>query len=129
MSANAVNSLYTVAIGDSLSKIAQRFYGDARQYPLIAERNSIQPTAILMIGQRLIIPPLPSAQSTVEEVQVTNASYVPVPGTAPTGNLPVAQGIETITTTASVWYKDWRYWAAIAGVAAALWMFAPKSRR
>ncbi len=123
----AVNTLYTVAIGDSLSKLAAKFYGDPAKYPLIAERNSLQPTSILMIGQRLIIPP---AQSQVEEVQIQNAARIPDPTVAPTGGLPQAAGtgIETITT-ASVWYKDWRYWAAIGAGAVVLWYILPKMRR
>ena len=124
----AVNTLYTVTIGDSLSKLAAKFYGDAAKYPVIAERNNLQPTSILMIGQRLIIPP---AASPVEEVQIQNAQHVPEysPMTAPTGNLPVNVGIETITSTASVWYKDWRYWAAISAGLIVLWAVAPKLRR
>lgn len=127
----AVNTLYTVAIGDSLSKLAARFYGDASKYPMIAERNSLKAPFTLMINQRLIIPPLTTiAPSQVEEVQVTNAARIPDPSSAPTAGLvPATGGIETITTTASVWYKDWRYWAAIGAGAVILWYITPKLRR
>ncbi|MEM8909867.1 MAG: peptidoglycan-binding protein LysM, partial [Bacteroidota bacterium] len=51
---------YTVKRGDSLSKIAKRFYGDAKKYkklfeanqPLLKDPNKIYP------GQQLRIPPL-----------------------------------------------------------------------
>lgn len=119
MSANAVNTLYTVVPGDSMTKLAMRFYGDPNKYPLIAERNSLQPTAILLIGQRLIIP----------------AATANVPDTLPTGGAPLTESatsagqVETVTTTASVWYKDWRYWAAIGVGAAALYYFARRGLR
>lgn len=116
MSANAVNTLYTVAVGDSLSKLATRFYGDPAKFALIAERNNLQPTSILMIGQRLIIPPAVVPQST-----------------APTGDAQLTvvdgQSIETVTATASVWYKDWRYWVAIGAGTLVLGYFIKRGLR
>jgi nucleoid-associated protein YgaU len=49
---------YTVAAGDSLSKIAKRYYGDASQWPRIHEANRDQITNPDLIhpGQRLKIP-------------------------------------------------------------------------
>jgi len=49
---------YTVAAGDSLSKIAQREYGDASQWRRIfeANRNQIQDPDLIQPGQKLIIP-------------------------------------------------------------------------
>ncbi len=50
---------YTVQPGDSLSKIAKRFYGDANAYMKIFEANSDQlddPNKI-RVGQELVIPP------------------------------------------------------------------------
>jgi nucleoid-associated protein YgaU len=49
---------YTVVSGDSLSKIAKHFYGDANQYMKIFEANKDQlddPNTI-QIGQELVIP-------------------------------------------------------------------------
>ena len=49
---------YTVVPGDSLSKIAKRFYGDANQYMKIFEANKAQlkdPNKI-QVGQKLRIP-------------------------------------------------------------------------
>ena len=49
---------YTVVAGDSLSKIAKRYYGDASQWPRIHEANRDQITNPDLIhpGQRLKIP-------------------------------------------------------------------------
>jgi nucleoid-associated protein YgaU len=50
--------VYTVESGDSLSKIAKRFYGDANQYQKIFQANSDQlsdPDKI-QVGQQLKLP-------------------------------------------------------------------------
>ncbi len=50
---------YTVKPGDTLSKIAQHYYGDPSQYTRIFEANQDQlddPNRI-QVGQRLVIPP------------------------------------------------------------------------
>jgi len=49
---------YEVAPGDSLSKIARRFYGDANQYKRIfeANRDQLQDPDRIRVGQRLRIP-------------------------------------------------------------------------
>ncbi len=51
-------SMYVVAAGDTLSKVAKQYYGDANQYMKIFEANRDQlsdPNAI-KVGQRLKIP-------------------------------------------------------------------------
>jgi nucleoid-associated protein YgaU len=49
---------YTVVGGDSLSSIAQKYYGDANKWPVIfeANRNQIQDPNRISIGQVLRIP-------------------------------------------------------------------------
>jgi len=47
---------YTVKSGDTLSKIAQRFYGDANQYHQIAEANGIANPDRIDVGQELTLP-------------------------------------------------------------------------
>ena len=51
--------MYTVASGDSLSKIAKKFYGDAGKYPLIFEANRpmLRDPDKIYPGQVLRIPP------------------------------------------------------------------------
>ncbi|HEY4977980.1 MAG TPA: LysM peptidoglycan-binding domain-containing protein [Candidatus Acidoferrum sp.] len=49
---------YTVAAGDSLSKIAKQFYGNANQYNKIfeANRNVLSDPNMVKVGQELVIP-------------------------------------------------------------------------
>jgi nucleoid-associated protein YgaU len=49
---------YTVVTGDSLSKIAKRFYGDANKWPRIheANRDQIKNPDLIHPGQKLRIP-------------------------------------------------------------------------
>lgn len=113
------DTIYTVQVGDSLSKIAQKFYGSPDQYTLIASRNNVLPTAILYIGQRLIIPPLDSVGISAP--------------TSPGGSVPTSfddQVIETVTTTAPRlrWYQDWRIWVA-AGVGVIGLMYLLRDRK
>jgi nucleoid-associated protein YgaU len=47
---------YTVQSGDSLSKIAKHFYGDAQKFTVIARANAIDHPDLIKIGQELEIP-------------------------------------------------------------------------
>ena len=47
---------YTVKPGDSLSAIAQKYYGDAMDYKKIAHYNNISNPDLIQPGQRLRIP-------------------------------------------------------------------------
>ena len=47
---------YTVKSGDMLGKIAQHFYGDAKDYPLIVTANHIANPDALAAGTKLEIP-------------------------------------------------------------------------
>jgi nucleoid-associated protein YgaU len=57
---------YTVRSGDTLSSIAQMFYGDANEWRPIFEANrDLLPSAdSLQAGQTLRIPPRPTTQTT-----------------------------------------------------------------
>lgn len=50
---------YTVKAGDTLSKIAKQFYGDANKYPVIfdANRDKLKDPDKISPGQKLVIPP------------------------------------------------------------------------
>lgn len=47
---------YTVAAGDTLSKIAKRFYGDAGHYPAIAKASGIDNPDRINVGQTITLP-------------------------------------------------------------------------
>jgi nucleoid-associated protein YgaU len=51
-------SEYTIQSGDSLSKIAKQFYGDAKQWPKIYEANKdvIKNPNLIYPGQKIKIP-------------------------------------------------------------------------
>ncbi len=55
---------YTVKRGDSLSRIAARFYGNARKYPIIQRANNISNPSRIWIGQVLVIPPVGDSPTT-----------------------------------------------------------------
>ncbi|WP_084489110.1 LysM peptidoglycan-binding domain-containing protein [Nocardia niwae] len=48
---------YRIASGDTLHRLAERFYGDATLFPLIADANGISDPGRIRIGQELLIPP------------------------------------------------------------------------
>lgn len=47
---------YTVVKGDSLCKIAQKFYGNGNRYLEIAKANNVSNPNIIHVGQKLLIP-------------------------------------------------------------------------
>ena len=47
---------YTVQSGDSLSKIAEHFYGDAQKFTVIARANDIANPDLIKVGEELEIP-------------------------------------------------------------------------
>ena len=50
--------IYTVKSGDTLSKLAKHFYGDAQRYPAIfeANRDQLKDPDKIQVGQKLRIP-------------------------------------------------------------------------
>lgn len=70
---------YKVQKGDSLGKIAKRFYGEAARYPLIVAANRIQNPDRLPVGQELVIPDLAIASAGL--VPLTGPAAVLSPGT------------------------------------------------
>ncbi len=58
MAANSSGQLYTVQAGDSLSAIAERFYGRASEYNKIfeANRDKLSDANHVRAGQQLVIP-------------------------------------------------------------------------
>lgn len=50
--------IYKVVIGDTLSEIAKKIYGDEKEYERIAKANDLPNPNFLYVGQNLIIPEL-----------------------------------------------------------------------
>jgi LysM repeat protein len=69
---------YTVRRGDTLGRIARRFYGDAGRYPLIVAANRIPDPDRLVVGRKLVIPDLAVADG---------ATAAPAPAPAPRPDL------------------------------------------
>jgi LysM repeat protein len=66
-----VPATYTVKRGDTLGKIAIKFYGDAHKYPVIQRANNIANPSRIWVGQVLIIPPIAGATPTVSTTATT----------------------------------------------------------
>lgn len=116
LAAPTTDTIYIVQMGDSLSKLAQRFYGSPELYHTIAAKNGIDPNSILYVGSRLVIPAADGAMPT-----------------SPGGSTPETYNgevIETVTTTAPrfYWYHDWRIWAGVGVAAVGLWYVFRKRR-
>jgi tetratricopeptide (TPR) repeat protein len=58
--------LHTLKEGESLSILAERYYGDKMKYPALAEFNDIVDVAKLRVGQTIKIPTLKGAESPVK---------------------------------------------------------------
>jgi len=96
-----VRTTYTVQRGDTLGRIAVRFYGDARKYPVIQRANNISNPNRIWIGQVLVIPATengaPSGTPSAAPVPsaTTSSPVVPTvsgPGPTPSAPAPVAKG-------------------------------------
>lgn len=75
---------YTVQRGDTLGRIAQKLYGDARKYPLIQQANNLANASNIWVGQVLVIPSLNSTPAPVTPVTPAPAPTPVTPVTPPT---------------------------------------------
>ena len=69
---------YTVQSGDTLSRIAQKLYGDPHQYPLIQKANNL-PDGRIWVGQVLIIPALEQVEPAPSPTPTPTPSPAPSP--------------------------------------------------
>lgn len=79
MAIKPVPLTYTVRPGDTLASIADRFYGDFKQWRYIAALNEIQNPGILRVGDKLYIPPM-SSYASIARTRVKNFAQSPVVG-------------------------------------------------
>ncbi len=54
--AESKTEIYIVQHGDTLSIIAQKFYGDIYQWPKIAQANNLKNPELIEVGMKLVIP-------------------------------------------------------------------------
>src|SRR5262245_49894508 len=81
---------YKVRSGDTLGRIAKKFYGDAQRFPLIVAANRIPNPDRLTVGQELIIPDAAVAMSAL-------ASPLPAPGSGAAAPPSPADRLTTLT--------------------------------
>jgi LysM repeat protein len=80
------DTIYVVQSGDTLGRIAKKFYGNARKYPVIQKANNITDAGRIWVGQKLTIPTL--AESQPEPAIVTSP-----PPSVPSPVVPVVSPI------------------------------------
>ncbi|MBI4867468.1 MAG: LysM peptidoglycan-binding domain-containing protein [Candidatus Wallbacteria bacterium] len=56
--------MYKVQRGDTLARIAKKFFGSGQKFYLIADANGLAPTDRIRVGQELVIPQDPEAKAT-----------------------------------------------------------------
>lgn len=79
--AEAAEVTHTVKSGDTLSTIAQQYYGDASKYPVIAEVNNISDAHFIMVGQVL---KFDTDNTTASQPAVAQTTTQSAPATQPT---------------------------------------------
>jgi hypothetical protein len=77
---------YTIRTGDTLGKIAKRFYGDPARFPLIVTTNHIGNPDRLVVGAQLIIP----------DITLAAPPSAPTPSAAPQPVASASQGTERL---------------------------------
>ncbi len=70
---------YTIQRGDTLGRIAAKFYGNAQQYPLIQRANNISNPSRIWVGQVLIIPATGSTTPAKSTPAPTSTPSTPTP--------------------------------------------------
>ncbi len=73
----AAATTYTVQSGDTLARIAQKVYGDARKYPEIQRANNLADAGRIFVGQVLLVPALTAAPVASTTRPVTPTPVVP----------------------------------------------------
>jgi len=69
----AVVQSYIVQAGDTLGRIAARFYGDPSRFPLIVAANAIPDPDRLLVGQSLVLPDATMAATAVSRPSADGA--------------------------------------------------------
>ena len=116
---NVAQETYTVAKGDSLWKISEKYYGNGYKWQKIAEANALANTNQIEEGMQLAIPTL-EEKSTTQEIKVSDTT----PGPKDFSGVDSAKAIDgssyTVAIGDSLWsiavraYGDGYKWVNIA---------------
>jgi nucleoid-associated protein YgaU len=101
---------YTVAAGDNLSQIAQKFYGDPNKWVEIAKANNLDNPRIIHAGNALTIPALASTSS--QTVAQAPAAAANANSVKPGGSYTVQAG-DTLWSIAMKTYGSGYEWYRI----------------
>jgi len=85
-----IMTTHTVQRGDTLGRIAAKFYGDPRKYPIIQRANNISNPNRIWIGQVLVIPAAEGSTPAQPAPSAPVPSTPSVPTPAPTPSVPTA---------------------------------------
>jgi len=87
-------SQYTVRSGDTLSRIAQREYGDVSIARFLAQSNYIQNPNLIFVGKKLRLPNRENIQiAQAVDRFITNPPHFPIPTNRPSMGHQIAQGV------------------------------------
>lgn len=117
------DTIYVVKSGDSLSKIALQFYGNAQLYPRIAQANNLDPAKPIQVGQRLKVPGATgtrSATATPPDAQTLVGPPAPAKATEVARITP---GFDALNLS------DWRVWAGGGLILGAIYLLWKSSNR
>ncbi len=108
-------AVHTVRRGDTLSKIAKKYYGDKKAWPAIAAANNIADANQISVGQRLTIPVRPPADQEPSGPAAPDVVTTPEPATEPLTPAvhTVARG-DTLSKIALRYYGKKGAWPRIA---------------
>jgi hypothetical protein len=88
---------YTVQRGDTLSRIARRFYRDPHKYPLIQKANRLDNPSLIWVGQVLLLPAIPGVTPLPTPTPPTSPPSPPVTPPSPPTSPPSAPQIDPRT--------------------------------
>jgi LysM repeat protein len=93
---------YTVQRGDTLGRIAQKFYGNPHKYPLIQRANNISNPSRIWVGQVLVIPAVDNVPSVAPATPTISTPIAPPPPPPVTSTPAPTAGVPTTPAAPSM---------------------------
>lgn len=107
---------HQIAPGESISKLALKYYGDYKKYHHIANFNNMSDATQIRVGQRILIPVI-NGVTLDDLVRIsggTTATTVPPPATTGEYTLHQIQPGESLSKVAQKYYGDYTLFRVIA---------------